>query len=59
MSLKALATSPLSGITVLVVVIAFLLRFYTNFDTTEVISVNLKSLGSGFLFLCIVCSIRS
>ncbi|XP_047181942.1 membrane-associated progesterone-binding protein 4 [Vigna umbellata] len=35
MSLKALATSPLSGITVLVVVLAFLLRFYTKFDTAE------------------------
>ncbi|KAK7354896.1 hypothetical protein VNO80_14138 [Phaseolus coccineus] len=35
MSLKALATSPLFGITVLVVFLAFLLRFYIKFDTAE------------------------
>ncbi|RDY06066.1 Membrane-associated progesterone-binding protein 4 [Mucuna pruriens] len=35
MWLKTLATSPLSGITVLVLLLALLLRFYIKFDTAE------------------------
>ncbi|KAL2976364.1 hypothetical protein AAZX31_13G004300 [Glycine max] len=35
MSLKTLTTSPLSGITVLVLLLALLLRFYIKFDTAE------------------------
>ncbi|KAH1189710.1 Membrane-associated progesterone-binding protein 4 [Glycine max] len=35
MSLKTLATSPLSGITLLVLLIALLLRFYIKFETAE------------------------
>ncbi|XP_020224725.1 membrane-associated progesterone-binding protein 4 [Cajanus cajan] len=35
MWLKTLATSPLSGITVLVLFLALLLRFYVKFDTAE------------------------